>query len=237
VTPQDHVSAPTGEHVVIWPRILYFGTPIALVTSVNVDGTANIGPMSSVWALGYTLVMGWESTAHTLANLERERECVVNLPGPELVEQVEILAPLTGRNPPAAHKADTFRYEPDKFGAAGLTPVSAETVKAPRIAECPLQLEAKITAIHEPATRPDGKYFRIVEAHVQRVHALPRIVKQDTNHIDTQRWSPLFYVSVITSAPARSSHAASAPTTDRSCARAGRFVRRSRKPSAHSPAP
>jgi flavin reductase (DIM6/NTAB) family NADH-FMN oxidoreductase RutF len=195
VTSQSNTdSSSVGEHVGIWPSILYFGTPIALVTSVNVDGTANIGPMSSVWALGYTLVMGWESTAHTLANLERERECVVNLPGPELVEQVEILAPLTGRNPPAPHKADTFRHEPDKFGAAGLTPVSSETVKAPRIAECPLQLEAKVTAIHEPATRPDGEYFRIVEAHVQRVHALPRIVKEDTSHIDTQRWSPLLYV-------------------------------------------
>jgi len=68
--------------------------------------------MSSAWALGYTVVMGWESTAHTLANLEREGECVINLPGPDLVEQVEALAPLTGRNPPASHKADTFRYEP-----------------------------------------------------------------------------------------------------------------------------
>jgi flavin reductase (DIM6/NTAB) family NADH-FMN oxidoreductase RutF len=182
------------EHQGIWPSILYFGTPIALVTTLNEDGTPNIGPMSSAWALGYVVVMGWESTAHTLANLDRERECVINLPGPELVEQVEILAPLTGRNPPAAHKADTFRYEPDKFAAAGLTPLPAETVKAPRIAECPLQLEAKVTAIHEPATRPDGEYFRIVETHVQRVHAHPSIVKEDTNHIDTGQWSPLFYV-------------------------------------------
>ncbi len=188
-----HASTP-GEHQSIWPSILYFGTPVALVTTMNLDGTPNIGPMSSAWALGYTVVMGWESTAHTLSNLERERECVINLPGPDLVEQVEALASLTGRNPPAPHKADTFRYEPDKFAAAGLAPTDAETVKPPRIAGCPLQLEAKVTAIHEPDTRPDGEYFRIVETHVQHVHALTQVVKPGTNHIDPQRFSPLLYV-------------------------------------------
>lgn len=182
------------DHRTIWPSILYFGTPVALITTMNIEGTANIGPMSSAWALGYTVVMGWEASAHTLANLERERECVINLPGPDLVERVEMLAPLTGRNPPAAHKADTFRYEPDKFHAAGLTPTPAETVGPPRIAECPIQLEAKVTAIHEPATRPDGEYFRIVETHVQRVHAHPDILKPGTQHIDPQAWSPLLYV-------------------------------------------
>jgi flavin reductase (DIM6/NTAB) family NADH-FMN oxidoreductase RutF len=184
----------TGEHQAIWPSILYFGTPVALVTTMNPDGTPNIGPMSSAWALGYTVVMGWETKAHTLANLERERECVINLPGPDLAEQVETLAPLTGRNPPAPHKADTFRYEPRKFQAAGLTPIASETVKPPRVAECPLQLEAKVTAIHEPATRPDGEFFRIVETHVERVHASSSIVKPGTSHIDPQRWSPLLYV-------------------------------------------
>ncbi len=187
-------SEDTDGHEVIWPPILYFGTPIALVTTLNADGSANIGPMSSAWALGYTIVMGWENTAHTLANLERERECVINLPDRTLVEQVEMLAPLTGSNPPAAHKADKFRFEPRKFDAAGLTEQASETVRPPRIAECPLQLEAKVTAIHEPATRPDGAYFRITEAHVQRVHALSTVIKPGTSHVDPDEWRPLLYV-------------------------------------------
>jgi flavin reductase (DIM6/NTAB) family NADH-FMN oxidoreductase RutF len=187
-------SSGADMHEIIWPTILYFGTPIALVTTLNADGSPNIGPMSSVWALGYTIVMGWESTAHTLANLERERECVVNLPDDTLVAQVETLAPLTGNNPPAAHKANKFRFEPRKFAAAGLTEQESETVKPPRIAECPLQLEAKITAIHEPATRPDGAYFRIAEAQVQRIHALSGVVKPGTSHIDPGQWRPLLYV-------------------------------------------
>jgi flavin reductase (DIM6/NTAB) family NADH-FMN oxidoreductase RutF len=62
-------TSPVEEYQGIWPSILYFGTPVALVTTLNTDGTPNIGPMSSAWALGYVVVMGWESTAHTLANL------------------------------------------------------------------------------------------------------------------------------------------------------------------------
>lgn len=181
----------TGEHQTIQPKILYFGTPVALITTSSPDGSANIGPMSSVWALGYTVVMGWSTKAQTLANLERERECVINLPGPELMDKVEALAPLTGRNPPAM--PEIFRYESDKFRAAGLTSTCSQSVSPPRIVECPIQLEARVTAIHRPQSGDDYS-FRIVEAHVERVHATPEIVRPGTDHIDTKRWSPLLYV-------------------------------------------
>jgi flavin reductase (DIM6/NTAB) family NADH-FMN oxidoreductase RutF len=46
-------------HTPIEPRILYVGTPIALVTTMSPDGTCNIGPMSSAWTLGRTVVLGW----------------------------------------------------------------------------------------------------------------------------------------------------------------------------------
>jgi flavin reductase (DIM6/NTAB) family NADH-FMN oxidoreductase RutF len=42
----------------IEPKILYFGTPVALVSSLNEDGTTNLAPMSSFWALGWTLMLG-----------------------------------------------------------------------------------------------------------------------------------------------------------------------------------
>src|ERR1700677_204976 len=42
----------------IEPKILYFGTPVALISSVNEDGSANLAPMSSYWALGWTLLLG-----------------------------------------------------------------------------------------------------------------------------------------------------------------------------------
>ncbi len=41
-------------HRVIDPSILYFGTPVVLVSSLNEDGSPNVAPMSSAWWLGWT---------------------------------------------------------------------------------------------------------------------------------------------------------------------------------------
>jgi hypothetical protein len=46
------------EFQTIEPKILYFGTPVALVSSLNEDGKTNLAPMSPFWALGWTLVLG-----------------------------------------------------------------------------------------------------------------------------------------------------------------------------------
>ena len=60
----------------IEPKILYFGTPVALITTVDNDGNANIGPMSSVWALGWTFMLGLEEGSKTYQNLMEQKECV-----------------------------------------------------------------------------------------------------------------------------------------------------------------
>jgi hypothetical protein len=36
----------------IEPKILYFGTQVALISSLNEDASTNLAPMSSFWALG-----------------------------------------------------------------------------------------------------------------------------------------------------------------------------------------
>ncbi|HEX9231535.1 MAG TPA: hypothetical protein VF869_06485 [Jatrophihabitantaceae bacterium] len=35
------------EHVTIAPSILYFGTPVVLISTENADSTPNLAPMSS----------------------------------------------------------------------------------------------------------------------------------------------------------------------------------------------
>ena len=45
-------------HLTIEPSILYVGTPVALLATVNEDGTVNLAPMSSAWALGDVVVLG-----------------------------------------------------------------------------------------------------------------------------------------------------------------------------------
>ncbi len=59
-------------HVTIKPSVLYFGTPVALISTQNEDGSANLAPMSSAWALGDVFVLGLGSSSQTAANL-RER--------------------------------------------------------------------------------------------------------------------------------------------------------------------
>ncbi|MFJ9739547.1 flavin reductase family protein [Streptomyces sp. NPDC101166] len=178
-----------GRHVAIAPGILYFGTPVALLATVNEDGSPNLAPVSSVWALGWSVVLGVGRGSRTVENLAARAEVVVNLPGPELWRQVEALAPLTGAEPVPEEKRGVYRYEPDKFAAAGLTPQPAEGVRAPRVAECPLQLEARVTEM----TSGGGGEFRIVECEVVRVHARDDLVVPGTQHVDPSAWSPLIY--------------------------------------------
>ena len=183
---------------VIHPSILYFGTPVVLVTTRNPDGSTNITPMSSAWALADRVVIGLTGGGQGLANLRREGECVLNLASEDLHEPVERIAPTTGRDPvPAWKKHNGYRHEADKFAAAGLHAAPSTTVGAPRIAECPLQLEAKLLlAIERPldAWRDAAGGYVMAELQVLHVHAHDEVVVPGTQHVDPQRYQPLFYL-------------------------------------------
>ncbi|GAB3958786.1 flavin reductase family protein [Actinoallomurus acanthiterrae] len=184
-----HGAQVAESHTTITPKILYFGTPVVLLSTENADGTANLAPMSSAWALGDVVVLGMGAASQTAANLAERPDVVINLPGPGQWDAVERLAPTTGRHPVPAHKQGVFRHESDKFGIAGLTASPSETVRPPRVRECPLQLEAAVTRL-----RPDaGGSFLIAEAAVSRVHAATDIVVPGTSYVDPARWSPLIY--------------------------------------------
>src|SRR5579884_3618961 len=95
----DTPSNNEPEFLSIAPKILYFGTPVALISSVNEDGSPNLAPISSFWTLGWTMTLGLLKETKTYQNFQKQADCVVNLPTPELWKQVERLAPLTGQNP------------------------------------------------------------------------------------------------------------------------------------------
>ena len=181
----------------IRPSILYYGTPVALITTLNADGSPNISPMSSSFALGDRLVLGMAEGGQGLDNLRRSGECVINLPSPALWPAVEKLAPTSGKPLLPQDKAALgYRFEPDKFGCAGLSALPSLRVRPPRIAECPLQLEAQLLALH-PAQCVDGAEpadFCLLETRVVQTHAHADIVIGGTQHIDTASWQPLLYV-------------------------------------------
>jgi flavin reductase (DIM6/NTAB) family NADH-FMN oxidoreductase RutF len=175
-------------HVVIDPAILYFGTPVVLLTSVNRDGSSNIMPMSSAFWLGHRGVLGIGASSHTAANLWERPDCVLNLPSVDLVTAVDRLALTTGSPHVSPWKAEGgYVHEPDKFARAGLTPLPADTVDAARIAECPVNLEAKVIGSH---TLDDG--IVVLDVEVGRVHVHEAIRMPGTrNRIDPDRWRPL----------------------------------------------
>lgn len=189
-------------HRIVEPRNFFYGSPVILISTLNEDGSPNLAPMSTVWWLYWYCMLGLSARGKTVENLMRERQCVLNLPSSELGAAVDRLERTTGLNPvPDYKRARGYRYEPDKFGTAQLTPVASELVKPPRVAECHVQLEAVIETIHPfgnrettpPFGNPDD-YTVAIEARIVRAHIEETIlVPGKPNSIDRNKWSPLIF--------------------------------------------
>jgi flavin reductase (DIM6/NTAB) family NADH-FMN oxidoreductase RutF len=179
-----------GEHTRIEPNILYFGTPVVLISSMNEDGTPNLAPMSSAFWLGWRGMLGLGARAKTAQNLVRTRECVLNLPSDALAAAVDRLALTTGSDPVPERKRERgYRYVADKFRRAGLTATPSETVAPPRVAECPVSMEAVVEAVHPVGD--DGGTLAF-EVRVQRVWVHEEIRMAGTgDRVDPDAWRPL----------------------------------------------
>lgn len=182
-------------HVKSEPSILYFGTPVVLISTLNEDGTYNLSPMSSVFWLGWRCILGLSVKSKTTQNMIRTGECVLNLPSVEEVAAVNRLARTTGSIPVPESKAlKGYRHESDKFGIAGLTPMASETIAPPRVQECPVQLEAVVESTHgiaEDDSRQRGNLV-CIEVRIQRVHIEESILMDgEPNRIDPNKWRPL----------------------------------------------
>ena len=178
-------------HRTIEPTILYFGTPVALISTLNPDGSPNLAPMSSAWWLGWSCMLGLGQMGQTSDNLIRTRECVINLPSQDLVTHVDRLALTTGKNPvPERKRQWGYRYEPDKFTIAGFTMMESEVVAPPRVRECPVQMEGMV---HD--FRPFGKNVNanMFEVHIVKLHVDDSLLVSNgaRPYIDPVRWRPL----------------------------------------------
>lgn len=175
------------------PAILYFGTPVVLVATRNADDTFNLAPISSIFWLGWRCMIGVAASSKTSENILRSGECVLNLPDDRMTEAVNRLALTTGSSPVPAGKAKRgYVHCADKFQRAGLIPDESEIVRAPRVRECPAQLEAKLEATHQMAVRdwPGGAYC--FELRVVRTHLRPSIVMDGApDRVDPDLWRPL----------------------------------------------
>lgn len=142
--------------------------PIALVSTVDKEGHANVAPFSFFCGVGAlpptllfcpTLRAGQEHATRkdTLRNVEETGEFVVNVVSDALAEAANATA---AEVPP----------DVDEFKLAGLTPLASEAVRAPRVAESPAHMECKLLQVIYTNKQPGGGVIvlgEIVRFHVR----------------------------------------------------------------------
>ena len=116
--------------------------PIAFVSTISIDGILNLAPFSFFNAVASnppTIV--FSSSRHTgnkrkdtLLNIEQTGEFVVNVVVDDIAEAIN-------------RTAAEFPAEVNEFEIAGLTPAASNLVKAPRVAESPVNMECKLQQV------------------------------------------------------------------------------------------
>jgi flavin reductase (DIM6/NTAB) family NADH-FMN oxidoreductase RutF len=140
--------------------------PIAFVSSVGSDGVHNLAPFSFFAGVSADppvicfcpMVRSSDGKKKdTLHNIEATGEFVVNMVSEELVAQMNICS---GEYPP----------DVDEFALSGLTPVSSDLVKPPRVKEARISMECKLRQVIPVSDRPLGASIvlgEILRFHVQ----------------------------------------------------------------------
>jgi flavin reductase (DIM6/NTAB) family NADH-FMN oxidoreductase RutF len=117
--------------------------PVALVSTVDKDGIANVAPFSFFSGVGSNpptvlfcpaLRSSGDQRKDTLRNVEQTGEFVINIVSSAIAEASNATAADVGP-------------EVDEFVLAGFTAIPSEAVRAPRVAQSPAQFECKLMQI------------------------------------------------------------------------------------------
>jgi hypothetical protein len=175
------------------PKFLYFGTPVALLSSLNEDGSTDLAPISSVWALGWTLILGLLTANKTADNLARQRECVVNLPSPEMWQNVEKTDPANRKKSCAKTQIRAVPFQAAQV-CGGRAHSSCERRGRAGAGQGmpPVHMEARVTALHQLNGEKLSEFGggMAAEVDVARVHAADDFILQG-KYTNPANWSPL----------------------------------------------
>ena len=109
--------------------------PIGWISSQSSDGLLNLAPYSFFNAFNYTPpLIGFSSIGYkdTVRNIEETGEFVWNLVTRDLAEAMNL-------------SCAAVAPEVNEFELAGLTPKASSLVKPPRVADCPVAFECKLS--------------------------------------------------------------------------------------------
>lgn len=156
--------------------------PISLVSTVDENGNVNLSPFSFFNVFGVnptTLIFSParrvrdNTIKHTLENCISQKECVINVVNYDIVQQISL-------------SSVEYPKGVNEFVKAGLTEQPSEYVKAPRVAESPVQLECRVREVIETGT--DGGAGNLVICEVLCMHVQDYILdtegKIDPHKID-----------------------------------------------------
>ncbi len=117
-----------------------YPSPAALITSADGEGRPNIITLGEAYNLSIRrpVIVGisMAKSRYSHALISASGEFVLNLPTARILEAVDRCGTTSGRHL-------------DKFAAYGLTPLAATHVRAPLIAECPVNLECRVIGVQE----------------------------------------------------------------------------------------
>lgn len=137
--------------------------PIAWVSTIGEDGAYNLAPFSAFAMMGMKPTHVHISIGRarggqkkdTLVNIEFSKDFVINVVTEALAEAMN-------------QSAAEYPSDVDEFKEVGVTPVKADIVKAPMVAESPASMECKLVQIMEFGEFP--RYNSVVIGEIVRVH-------------------------------------------------------------------
>ncbi len=154
-----------------------FPMPCPLVvggTLENADALA-VAWINVVASTPPTVAMGLRESRHTLELVRASRSFTVNIPTASMAPVVDYFGMVSGRTV-------------DKFAATGLRLHASSHVPAPIIAQCPYNLECRVTQEHEVG------HYVVVFGEIVEVHADEAILR-DGDQVDAAVLDPLVYIA------------------------------------------
>ena len=157
--------------------------PIAFVSSISPEGALNLAPFSFFTGVSANppvicfspMIRGTDGNRKdTLNNIETTREFVVNIVSEDFAVQMNICS-------------TEFPPEVDEFQQSGLTPISSDLVKAPRVKESKINLECRLLQVLHVSPKPLGG--SLVLGEVLRFHIADEL--WDDYRIDPNKLRPI----------------------------------------------
>jgi flavin reductase (DIM6/NTAB) family NADH-FMN oxidoreductase RutF len=136
--PEREVKRPIAKE--IWKAgTMLCPVPVVLVSSMTKDGRPNMATVAwtgNVCSEPPMLSISMRKATYTHGLIMASREFVVNVPSARLIRVTDYCGVVSGR-------------DIDKFEETGLTPAPASVVKAPIVAECPINIECAVRQVLE----------------------------------------------------------------------------------------